>query len=91
MRTITGPKGRHAISRNCFGQKVDERKFGSRIISQVGKGGLPPHFEWPDCLRKKKERGQATLPNLREFSDVRFQPGPFVQKQPRTKVVVARS
>jgi hypothetical protein len=40
-------------------QEVDERRFGSRIISQVRKGGLPPPFWIGRLLEEKnrKERG----------------------------------
>jgi len=49
--------------------KKSIKGIGTSIISQVGKGGLPPNLCMATLLAAKKERGQATLPNLREFSE----------------------
>ena len=46
-------------------QKVDERRFGSRIISPVGKGGLPPPF-WIGRLLEEKKRAAVNRPSLPE-------------------------
>jgi hypothetical protein len=43
----------------------------SPATSQVGKGGLPPLFAF--CSKKQEQkRGQATLPNLRDFVPSQF-------------------